>query len=112
MSVDAQRELDDVYDVLGNARRRMVVAVLSEERSAAKGELAEHIAGEAGCGRETALIGLHQCHLPKMSDAGVVEYDERSGDVRPGELFDVTLRVMTAGSRAQGLVPRLLGALE
>jgi hypothetical protein len=36
-------------------------------------------------------VGLYQCHLPKMADAGVIEYEEDRGVV---ELNDRSLRLL------------------
>ncbi|USZ70428.1 DUF7344 domain-containing protein [Natronosalvus halobius] len=45
--------------------------------------------------REQVKIELHHRHLPKLDDAGLIEYDSRNGDVRyrgttDSELIDVS----------------------
>jgi hypothetical protein len=82
---------DVVFEILKNQRRRLVLQYLRETEGPARlGTLAEHIAafenGVAPTGlnaqqRKRVYIGLYQCHLPKMADAGVVEFDQDRGIV-------------------------------
>jgi hypothetical protein len=82
---------DVVFDILKNQRCRLVLQYLREADDPAKlGTLAEHIAafenGVAPTGlnaqqRKRVYIGLYQCHLPKMADAGVVDFDQDRGTV-------------------------------
>lgn len=44
-----------------------------------------------GKARKRAYISLYQCHLPKMEDAGVVEYDADRGLVAPGPYLEEAL---------------------
>jgi len=107
-----ERELDGLYDVLGNERRRIVIRALVDEPETDKGALADVVAERTGTGRTSALVGLHQCHLPKMNGADVVVYDERSGEVRAGDNFELALSVIRHvdghGGRRASLVQRLL----
>jgi DNA-binding transcriptional ArsR family regulator len=83
---------DDRFAILKNWRRRAVLAHLDDEGGRATlGELAEVLgAAENGVSRrdlssgerKRVYVGLYQCHLPRLDDAGVVEFDKRSGDVR------------------------------
>jgi DNA-binding transcriptional ArsR family regulator len=84
--------VDEMFDVLRNERRRLVLQALREGGPVLpKGDLAEIVAavesegdrdGVSAQQRKRVYIPLHQVHLPQLADAGVVEYDERSGDVR------------------------------
>ena len=77
--------LDLVFSILKNRRRRLVLEHLREEDGAVPiGDLAEHIAayendktvGElTSAERKRVYVGLYQCHLPKMEDAGIVNSD-------------------------------------
>lgn len=91
--------LDIIFEILKNRRRRRVLHHLNEreEDSIDLGSLAEHVAalendksiaaltsGE----RKRVYVGLYQCHLPKMNDAGVVDFDRNRGTIELGENAD------------------------
>ncbi len=91
-----------LFELLSADRRQEVLRYLDEnDGSATVGELAEHIASlECGCEivqldsqqRKRVYVGLYQCHLPKMADAGAIEYDSDRGTValndRSGRLLN------------------------
>jgi hypothetical protein len=87
--------LDVTFEVLKNRRRRLVLEYLRDtEETVTIGELAEHIAAIENDisvkqlnaqQRKRVYIGLYQCHLPKMDDAGVVDFDQNRGRIEPGE---------------------------
>lgn len=80
-----------VHHLLSNARRRETLAVLLSEREAVTvRELSETIAAsEAGVTpaprplRESVYNTLHQTHLPKLAEFGLVEYEADRKVVRP-----------------------------
>jgi len=85
---------DDLYEVLANRRRRFAVHLLKREPedSVEIGEMAERIAAWendvevaeiTGSDRKRVYTALQQSHLPKMDDAGVVEFDKDRGTVEP-----------------------------
>ena len=86
--------LDQVFSVLKNYRRRCVFRYLRDESNPATlSEVAEHIAAlENDCSREAlsarqrkrAYVGLYQCHLPKMDDLDVIEFDKDRGRLELG----------------------------
>ena len=86
---------DQVFELLADARRRNAVAALREvDGGTTLGELAETTAarvddvGRAAVTtdrRERIAVSLHHCHLPKLADAGVVEYDPDESRVVPTE---------------------------
>lgn len=95
----SQLPLDIVFEILKNRRRRRVLHYLKEGEtdSVDLGSLAEHVAalendksvaaltsGE----RKRVYVGLYQCHLPKMNDAGVVDFDRNRGTIELGENAD------------------------
>lgn len=91
--------MDRIFDILGNQRRRYVLAYLSTtEGTVTMDDLAEQIAAWE-CGKEIARItsqerkrvyvGLYQCHLPKMADASAISYDKHRGTVETGEQFEL-----------------------
>lgn len=77
-------EKTDLHEVLSNRRRIRLLDLLSEENPRDLGTLAEEIAAaETGERppprniRQSVYVTLHQTHLPKLDDLGVVEYDAR-----------------------------------
>jgi|GEM_PF-898819 len=90
--------LDEVFGILQNRRRRDVLRHLLEHTSEADlGSLAEQIAARE-CGkpvsqldsqeRKRVYIGLYQCHLPKLADVGVIDYNRPRGVIERGPTFD------------------------
>jgi hypothetical protein len=89
---------DEVFELLSNRRRRDVLLYLDAQPdgTATLDTLAEHIAARendvtvgqlSAAQRKRVYIGLYQCHLPKMDDLGVIEYDQDRGTV---ELQDIS----------------------
>jgi len=83
----------DIHDVLRNDRRRMVLEQLgAADTPVSTRELSERIAArEAGSDppprdvRRSVYISLQQTHLPKLDDLDVVDYDDTTREVRPGD---------------------------
>lgn len=83
--------LDVVFELLRVSRRREVLWYLEENEGTARlDELAEHIAAKendielaelTSSQRKRVYIGLYQCHLPKMDDADVIDYDQARGTI-------------------------------
>jgi DNA-binding transcriptional ArsR family regulator len=98
---------DAIFSMLSNRRRRHVLHYLKRNDGPAKiRDLAEQIAAwENGLGiqeltykqRKRVYTSLHQTHLPKLDDCGIVEYNRDRGVVtltdRVSEL-DVYLEVV------------------
>lgn len=84
-------DLDVIFELLRVSRRREVLWYLEENEGTARlDELAEHIAAKendielaelTSSQRKRVYIGLYQCHLPKMDDSGVIEYDQARGTI-------------------------------
>lgn len=100
-SRSAARELplDIVFEIIRNERRRLVLQYLedTEAETVALGDLAEHIAAIENDTTEQALsaqqrkrvyVGLYQCHLPKMANSGIVEFDKNRGTIAQGPNVD------------------------
>lgn len=98
--------LDVVYRILSNERRRTVIAKLHRgEGQLSIGELAEHVAAvendkplsSVGTDeRKRAYVSLYQSHLPKMADAGVIDYDRDRGVLEPGPNFETLVGVLVS----------------
>lgn len=102
---EESRELarTEIYDVLSNERRTMVLELLAEEDSRELGELAELIAAEETGERPpprkkrtSVYVTLHQSHLPKLAELSIVEYDDRE-------------KVVSLGARASSVLAQRRG---
>ncbi|NHN41802.1 helix-turn-helix transcriptional regulator [Halorubellus sp. JP-L1] len=83
---------DELFELLANQRRRFVLHHLAQQpgEPVSLSTLSEHVAGwEHGVApteldyreRKSVRNSLHQFHLPKLDDAGIVAYDDRGGEV-------------------------------
>lgn len=97
-SASDELPLDAVYHLLQNERRRGVISYLDDhEAPVTRSEVAEQVAAwENGTDvdgidsqeRKRVYIALHQIHLPKLDDAGVLEYDPDRGTITPRPLLE------------------------
>ncbi|QLG64199.1 DUF7344 domain-containing protein [Halorarum salinum] len=85
------REVDEVFDLLRNARRRYLLAALSTEDELGFDELVDAVAERERVERglpladgrhEQIRLVLFHNHLPKLEDADVVRCDYGDGTVR------------------------------
>lgn len=94
--------LDSTFACLANTRRRRLIEVLAETSGPiAVGELADAISEREGdstadgradnTSSETA-VALHHVHLPKLSEAEVIDVDHAT--VRKGNHFDATISIL------------------
>mgnify|MGYP000737156917 CR=1 FL=1 len=85
---------DRVFELLKNRRRREVLHYLYEhDGTASVSTLSEWIAGRENdvpmeevttTQRKRVYVGLYQTHLPKMADAGVVDYEQGESGLELG----------------------------
>lgn len=86
---DTELTQDDVFEILSSPRRRYLLYVLRQHDEPVElTELAEHVAAwENGVEpdelttqeRKRVYVSLYQTHVPKLDDAGIVDYDPDSG---------------------------------
>lgn len=91
----ADNTLDLVFGILKNSRRRLVLEYLHDaDDEVTLSNLAEHIAAIendttperlTSSERKRVYVGLYQCHLPKMDDAGAIDYNQQRGLIRRTE---------------------------
>lgn len=91
-SADPDLSPDLIFDLLSSPRRRMVLYYLREHGgSSTVTELAEEIASLeydvpadelSRQQRKRVYVSLYQTHVPKLAEAGVIDYDEESSEVR------------------------------
>lgn len=86
---------DEVFHLLQNARRRKVLRHVFEhedEESFEMRDIAEQVAAWendttiqqlTSNERQRAYISLYQCHLPKLDEKGVIDYNQSRGIVKP-----------------------------
>ena len=90
------------YSLLVNERRRLIIAYLADMDTSTTDarEIADYLSS-TGDDRTAAYISCIQQQLPRMSQAGLIEYDEREKTVRP-------LASLDAGHEAHKAVERTL----
>lgn len=108
---------DEVFELLKNSRRRTIIDYLeSNGGSATLSDLAEFIAAEendidigelSSDQRKRVYIGLYQCHLPKMDNHGVVEYDKNRGTVELQDRVTELLPYMESEEEDDAETPHL-----
>jgi hypothetical protein len=82
-----KRPLDRALFHLSDHFRRRVLLLLSDHGPARTEFHLDDVAGEDGM-RPPVRTRLYHVHLPKLGDAGYVEWDRESGSVRRGPNFD------------------------
>lgn len=111
-----------IYEILANRRRRETIRHLTIEASGEPTSLrtlSEKIAtsetGESpppSSARESVYNSLHQTHLPKLEELGVVRYDRDAREVYPSERardVDQYMEVVTSHGITWGELYRSLG---
>ncbi|ARS90615.1 DUF7344 domain-containing protein [Natrarchaeobaculum aegyptiacum] len=84
---------DELFEMLSNQRRRYILQELIRRGESIEiGELSQEIAAHedglavedvTSSDRKRVYTALHQSHLPKMDNAGVVDFDRDRGTVEP-----------------------------
>ena len=86
-------EAVEIHEVLSNERRQMTLQLLREDGDGMSArELSERIAeletGESPPPRnirQSAYVSLHQTHLPKLDELGIIDYDQTAKTVHLNE---------------------------
>lgn len=94
--VGEQLDEDAIFDVLSERRRRDAIGILDELDGGPVGarEIADRIATDEADSivreedEKRVYVALYQCHLPKLEDADVVEWDRDAKMVAAGRYFD------------------------
>lgn len=120
MSENRSLDIGDIHDVLRNDRRREVLSELKANSGEATiRELSERIASaETGEDppprnvRQSVYVSLHQTHLPKLDELGIVDYDTDGKTVKLRSEAEAVREYMTppdAGETSLPLAYVLLG---
>ena len=96
---------DDIFSILGNSRRRLLLYYLEEyDGSADMQTLARHIAATENDVAVDELakdevrrvyISLHQHHVPNLCEFGIVDYEEEQAVVTKTDRLDAMMDVFT-----------------
>ncbi|WP_247000869.1 DUF7344 domain-containing protein [Halosolutus gelatinilyticus] len=107
-----EQSLDAVCDLLANQRRQYVLACLIDHTQAiALTNLAENVAVRENERPRTEIpketvrtisTSLYHAHIPKLVDAGVVEYDQDRDLVRISETTHLVERVLSLAATDRG----------
>lgn len=89
---------DVAFDLLSNARRRYVLCYVRERGETSVGELSRYTAAwendlapptVSSSQRKRVYTALHQTHLPRLDEYGIVDYDPDRGTVTPEPRLDL-----------------------
>lgn len=93
-----RRTVDSLIELVTSTRRRRILRHLAvtTETVIEREDLAValHLEEDVDLASMETVLG-HQ-HLPKLDDAGVIEYDHRSGTVRPDEALEALIPLLDA----------------
>lgn len=114
-------DLDTTFELLRNRRRRIVLShLVGVGERVSMGELAEHVAAVendttvqalSSTERKRAYVGLYQCHLPKLAEAGVVDYNRDRGHVEAAPVAEELLEYVDRdGAEGPNWTARYLAA--
>lgn len=104
-----------IFDMLSNARRRYVLLHLQQQSTASIRELSRELAAwendvdataVSSKQRKRVYTALHQTHLPRLDEYGVVDYDRDRGEVRAAERLAVFTPYLDDGATASPNWPR------
>lgn len=96
--------IDEVADILRNARRRWIVVDLEENGASRLADMADRRShfvygpGYTTAERKREYVTMYQTHLPTLAEAGVVEFRKRepSNVVNPGEHLEGYVEALDA----------------
>ncbi len=113
---------DVIFELLKNRRRREVLAYLLEaEETVTLGELAEQIAAWendtdvnalSSDQRKRVYVALYQTHLPKMDDAGIVDYDQDRGLITLADNADLLVMYLDTDTHRRDRWDRIYASVS
>lgn len=80
--------LDQAFTTLGSPPRRRILVALLEQNPRSKEEFTGLEYWPKDRDDEAVRVGLHHNHLPKLQEAGFVDWDRRTGRVTRGPEFE------------------------
>jgi hypothetical protein len=88
VDLNGDRRLDRMFEVLSHPFRRQILFRLSDHTPSSKGELTAGAFKRDGEEPNVLAIQLRHLHLPKLDNAGYIDWDESTDTVRRGPMFD------------------------
>jgi predicted transcriptional regulator len=85
--VEQSSTLDRVYRTLSHPVRRRILLALQTDAPRRVEEFATESA-TPGSGVRAGAVGLHHVHLPRLDEAGFVDWEEESEMIRKGHRFE------------------------
>jgi len=80
--------LNRLFGVLSSPRRRRILRTLAESNPRQTGEFTPDEFGADGEEVARFQVELYHVHLPKLADAGYVDWDRSAGTVRRGPKYE------------------------
>ena len=77
---------DEMVEALANVQRRKLLVALMDHNP--QNDTPVVIADEKDAETMDRLVSMRHVHLPKLAEAGFIEWDEASHEVAKGEKFD------------------------
>lgn len=106
-----QVPLDETLELLADRTRRRLVTRLRGADELSVAQLADELAGHGETrtdggtsegGRRIVEVRLRHVHLPRLADAGVIDYDPEVGSVEPTDGTESICEVLDAVSGTIG----------
>jgi hypothetical protein len=80
--------LDRMFDTLAHPYRRRILLLVSERNPRGEDEFSVEAVATEDDDRELLAVELYHTHLPKLAEAGYVDWDEEGHTIRRGPNFD------------------------
>lgn len=110
-----------LFQAISSYRRRYVLLVLDAHGETSVSNIAERIAAHEYCDedvdqpnsvqRKRVYVSLYQCHLDRMADTDLIDYDKRAKVIAPTERTGDVAEYIRRGQRLVGddeSIPALL----
>ena len=80
--------LDQVLDALSHPYRRRILSLVAQANPRDEAEFSPDDLLEDGVDSELQTVTLYHNHLPKLAEAGYIEWDRDTHTIRRGRRFD------------------------